>query len=55
MPTKGTKDEIGRRSVEIKTDQGLFHKVGITCEDVDRFLEEAAKMGIQVIRSAHED
>jgi len=49
LQRQGKMDEIRRRSVVIKTDEGFFHNIGLTCENVERFLQEAEKMGVDVI------
>jgi hypothetical protein len=33
------------------TNEGILHKIGMTCEDVDRFLNEMEKMGVNVVRA----
>jgi hypothetical protein len=34
----------------IKTDEGWFHNIGVTCENTERFLNEVEKMGVAVLR-----
>jgi phosphosulfolactate synthase (CoM biosynthesis protein A) len=46
----GPSQQVRKRLLLIKTDEGILHKIGVTCEDVDRFLAEAEKMGVNVIR-----
>jgi hypothetical protein len=50
LQCQGKLDEIRARSLVIKTDEGLFHNIGVTCENVDKFLTEIARMGTKVIR-----
>jgi hypothetical protein len=47
---QGKIDEILKRSVIIKTSQGFFHNVGVTCDNIPRFLEEMERLGVKVIR-----
>jgi hypothetical protein len=48
---KGPTNEVRRRSLLIKTNEGILHKIGVTCEDVDRFLNEVEKMGVNIVRA----
>jgi hypothetical protein len=43
-------DEIKRQLLVIRTDEGVWKRVGVTCEDVNRFLVEVEKMGVHVLR-----
>jgi hypothetical protein len=46
----GRFDEIRKRSLVIKTDEGWFHNIGVTCENVESFLTEVERMGVTVLR-----
>ena len=48
----GRYDEIRKRSLVIKTDDGWFHNIGVTCENVERFLTEVERMGVTVLRES---
>jgi len=47
----GPSDEVKERSLLIKTDEGYWHRIGVTCENVGKFLDEVEKIGVKVIRA----
>ena len=47
---RGPSGQVRKQLLLIKTDEGILHKIGVTCEDVDRFLGEAEKMGVKVLQ-----
>ena len=47
---KGPTKEVQERSLLIWTREGWLHKVGVTCENVNKFLDEVEKMGVSVLR-----
>jgi hypothetical protein len=46
----GPSGQVRKRLLLIRTDEGILHKIGVTCEDVDRFLSEVEKMGVKVFK-----
>ena len=48
----GPSDQVRKRTLLIRTTKGIFRKIGVTCEDVGRFLDEVEKMGVNVLREA---
>jgi hypothetical protein len=50
LQSLGRSDEIRKRSLVIKTDEGWFHNIGVTCENAERFLSEVERMGVTVLR-----
>jgi hypothetical protein len=47
----GPSDKVRERSLLIKTSEGYLHKVGVTCENVEKFCDEVEKMGATVLRA----
>jgi hypothetical protein len=47
---QGPSAEIKRRNLVIQTREGVLFRIGVTCEDIDRFLGEMEKMGVKVLR-----
>ena len=50
----GCLDEVIQRSLVIKTNEGFFHTIGVTCENIEIFLQEAEKAGIKVLKEQFE-
>jgi hypothetical protein len=46
----GPPEEVRKRLLLIRTAEGWLHKIGVTCENVTRFLDEMEKMGVSVVR-----
>ena len=46
----GPSPETKRKLLLIRTREGRLHKVGVTCMDVDKFLDEIENMGVSVLR-----
>jgi hypothetical protein len=46
---QGQFDEIRKRCLVITTDEGWFHRVGVSCENIGKFLSEVEKLGIEVL------
>jgi len=45
----GPSVETKKRLLLIRTREGKLHKVGVTCLDVDKFLNEIEKLGVSVV------
>jgi hypothetical protein len=46
----GPTEEDKKKLLLIRTREGRLHKVGVTCMDVKKFLDEIEKMGVSVLR-----
>jgi len=51
----GPSQEKREHSLLIKTSEGVWRKIGVTCDDPDRFLRIIEKMGVKVIRDVNDD
>src|SRR5271169_1463255 len=51
----GPSDQVRRRTLLIRTTEGFLRKIGVTCENVGRFLDEVEKMGVSVLRETNKE
>lgn len=47
---QGRFDEVRKRCLVITTDEGWFHRIGVSCENTEMFLSELEKLGVEVLR-----